>query len=133
MPDVDSSDDRTAAPAWEHRRLCPDGACVGVLDDGGRCPLCGTVDPTAARSVPRGDDRGAELAERQAPTRAVDDVGAATPQRPATGVAADSLGSGSRRGEPGDDDWDRRELCPDGACVGVVVAGRCSVCGKQPE
>ena len=27
-------------------------------------------------------------------------------------------------------DWDNRELCPDGACVGVITGGRCNVCGK---
>lgn len=27
-------------------------------------------------------------------------------------------------------DWERRELCPDGACVGVIGAnGTCNVCG----
>jgi hypothetical protein len=25
----------------ESRRLCPDGACLGVLDDAGRCGECG--------------------------------------------------------------------------------------------
>jgi hypothetical protein len=28
-------------------------------------------------------------------------------------------------------EWDRRELCPDGACIGVIGGdGTCSVCGK---
>jgi hypothetical protein len=28
------------------------------------------------------------------------------------------------------DDWDRRQLCPDGSCVGVIGPdGECSVCG----
>lgn len=28
-------------------------------------------------------------------------------------------------------DWDQRELCPDGGCVGVIAAGgTCSVCGR---
>lgn len=29
-------------------------------------------------------------------------------------------------------DWERRELCPDGGCVGVIGSdGICSVCGKR--
>jgi hypothetical protein len=29
------------------------------------------------------------------------------------------------------DEWDERQVCPDGACVGVIAAdGRCKVCGK---
>ena len=28
-------------------------------------------------------------------------------------------------------EWDRRELCPDGGCVGVIGKdGKCNVCGK---
>jgi hypothetical protein len=26
---------------FEHRRLCPDGACIGVLGDDGACRVCG--------------------------------------------------------------------------------------------
>ena len=33
-------------------------------------------------------------------------------------------------GEPGEDD--DRELCPDGACLGLIGAdGRCNVCGRE--
>jgi hypothetical protein len=29
------------------------------------------------------------------------------------------------------DDWDRREMCPDGACIGVIgPEGTCKVCGR---
>ena len=31
-------------------------------------------------------------------------------------------------------EWDRRELCPDGACVGVIGAdGLCKVCGRAAQ
>jgi len=33
------------------RELCPDGACTGVLDEDGRCPICG-LDGRAAREAP---------------------------------------------------------------------------------
>lgn len=42
-----SSDARDAQVAaagddsWSRRRLCSDGACVGVINDDGRCGLCG--------------------------------------------------------------------------------------------
>jgi hypothetical protein len=30
------------------------------------------------------------------------------------------------------DEWDYREVCPDGGCVGVIGAGGiCTVCGKS--
>jgi hypothetical protein len=32
--------------------------------------------------------------------------------------------------EPGTEDFDEgRQLCPDGNCLGVVVDGKCNVCG----
>ena len=31
----------------DERALCPDGACTGLLDDDGRCKVCGKVDPNA--------------------------------------------------------------------------------------
>jgi len=27
--------------SMENRRLCPDGNCIGILDAGGRCVVCG--------------------------------------------------------------------------------------------
>jgi len=28
-------------------------------------------------------------------------------------------------------DWDQRQLCPDGACIGVIgPSGTCTVCGR---
>jgi hypothetical protein len=46
----------------ESRQLCPDGSCVGVLGDDGRCKVCGAVGdgsvvPIASRApVGDGDD-----------------------------------------------------------------------------
>jgi hypothetical protein len=32
------------------------------------------------------------------------------------------------------DDWEQREVCPDGSCTGVIGAeGNCSICGRSPE
>lgn len=91
------------------RRLCPDGACVGLLDENDRCKVCGTVDANApvvtldgAAAEPFGEpDVGHYDAE------AADDVGAF--------------------------DANRR-LCPDGACVGVIGPDdRCGTCGRAAE
>jgi len=35
-----------------------------------------------------------------------------------------------------DDDavgFEDRELCPDGTCTGIIIAGKCTECGKRPE
>ena len=81
----------------EERRLCPDGACIGVLGADGRCGVCGRAeDGSAAEPVP---------------------------------AAADAEAAGADEGTPdGDDD---RQLCPDGACIGVIGDdGRCRECGR---
>ncbi len=40
------SDDRedSDVDAWENRRLCPDGNCIGVIGPDGRCKECGRPD-----------------------------------------------------------------------------------------
>lgn len=103
----DEADDTDTFPSpghaddWEHRVVCPDGSCIGVVGSDGRCSICGRK-PTNERSPspaapvdPRGDER----------------VGV---------TAADA-----------DETWSQRQLCSDGACLGIIGQnGRCSVCGK---
>ncbi len=90
----------------ESRRLCPDGACIGVLDERGRCKECGLSDGGAAPGI------------SESPTAPAYDEGdqAAAPVSP---------------GDAFDPD---RALCPDGACVGVIGAdGRCKICDKSQD
>jgi hypothetical protein len=96
------------------RRLCPDGACVGLLDDSGRCKECGktasgVVEPRSEPVWDEAESEGAEVVELAPPS---EDAG--------EGVSAASGGF-----DP------KRKLCSDGACVGVIGAdGRCKVCGQ---
>jgi hypothetical protein len=93
------------------RRLCPDGACIGLLDESGRCKECGLAAggrATAPAAAPALEDDEAEDAD-EAEAAMADET---------DGPAFDS----------------KRRLCPDGACVGVLGAdGRCSVCGSTAE
>jgi hypothetical protein len=36
------------------------------------------------------------------------------------------------RDEDDELDLENRVLCPDGTCTGIVVTGRCTVCGRSP-
>ncbi len=36
--------ENSADDAWENRRLCPDGNCIGVIGPDGRCKECGRPD-----------------------------------------------------------------------------------------
>lgn len=90
------------------RELCPDGACIGLIGPDGRCRECGTVAPSAHTHSRL---RGMRLDSDGEP----------------------SVNSGEL--EPAiDDDGVERELCPDGACIGLIGAdGRCRECGRAGE
>jgi hypothetical protein len=94
------------------RRLCPDGTCIGVIGDDGRCRVCGLPDGGGADAGPASpfptDD--VDEANDDDHLRADDDA-------PTTGAF-----------DPG------RKLCVDGSCVGVIGPdGRCGVCGRSAE
>lgn len=97
----------------DERALCPDGACIGVLGDDGRCKVCGAV----------GDGSVVSLSSRRAPASYHDDGdGNGDLAR-----GADGDGDGDR---DGDGELDDRRLCPDGSCIGLIGDdGRCKVCG----
>lgn len=96
---LDSGPD-DSAQLDDDRELCPDGACVGVIGDDGRCRVCGASGTGAPRAAAAGITRP---------------VAPPPPERETTG------------GEDPDED---RELCPDGACVGLIGSDRrCKVCG----
>jgi hypothetical protein len=93
------------------RRLCPDGACVGVIRADGRCSECGRTEAEAAAGEPPAD-LGARL-----------DFEAAPDGQAAGGTGADAVGF-----DP------TRRLCDDGACVGVVGDdGVCRACGRRSQ
>ena len=41
--DEDEEDEELAGESgeWPERKLCPDGSCIGVLGDDGKCKVCG--------------------------------------------------------------------------------------------
>lgn len=106
-------------PDLESRRLCPDGACIGVIGADGRCKVCGKeADPLEAAS-----------------SDAAPVAGSGSPAEPGAGEEAASFDDPDD-GEP--PDLASRRLCSDGACIGVIGPDdRCKVCGKpytgEPE
>jgi hypothetical protein len=97
------------------RRLCPDGGCIGVIGDDGRCSECGR------EYVDDGSAQPGLGPEAFAGGCATEDEGGDAP------LAAEGASDAT--------DFDAgRPLCPDGACIGVLGAdGRCEVCGRAPE
>jgi hypothetical protein len=37
----DDAEPGTARVGWSDRSLCPDGGCIGVIGDNGKCKVCG--------------------------------------------------------------------------------------------
>jgi hypothetical protein len=104
---------------WDKRRLCPDGACVGVIGDDGACSVCGleSGEDVAARHHDSVDDEDDDddLEDDEGDEDEGEDEG-----------EEDVAAAGS---ELDDDD---RVLCPDGTCVGLIGAdGTCKVCGAR--
>jgi hypothetical protein len=104
-----------------HRRLCPDGACIGIIGADGRCRVCGRTAGGAKDAAPPegfvpAADAGAYEDETEAEERG--DTGTeAGPARSAGGAAGF---------DP------NRRLCPDGSCLGILGAdGVCNVCGQK--
>lgn len=120
---------------WAERRLCPDGGCVGVVGARGVCGVCGKVDPgfdaaMAARAAAGAHEGGEEGEERDDDDEA-DDDGDGDGDADADGAGDDDQARPAPplRGEGGDE-WEERKLCEDGACIGVVIDGRCNTCGR---
>jgi hypothetical protein len=102
---------------WDHRELCPDGACNGVIGPDGTCKVCGKVAPNWGNERMRGLQPEPEDAdEDETPDDPEDEDDEDLEDEPAGG----------------DEEWSNRKLCDDGACVGVIGEdGKCTVCGKQ--
>jgi hypothetical protein len=89
-----------------NRRLCPDGACVGLIGPDGTCTVCGRTAAAAAA--------GEDAPERESPES-----------------AEGPTSTGGLSAESGGFDPNRR-LCDDGSCVGLIGPdGTCTVCGQR--
>jgi hypothetical protein len=87
---------------WEKRILCSDESCIGTIGPDGKCKECGKVYEGELPAVY--EESKHENAQPVQETVAV-------------------------HGEA--DDWDKRVLCSDESCIGVIGAdGKCRECGK---
>lgn len=144
------------AAVWQRRRLCPDGACIGLLGPDGTCKVCGKSASAAATA----EEEAEAAADQEAAAEAGDEEAAAGEEAAASdeetneeeeeegeGEEEEGEGEGEEEEEnegededegdadaegKGDSDLGDRKLCPDGACIGVIGPdSRCKVCGKE--
>ncbi|MGD2011426.1 MAG: hypothetical protein PVI76_10035 [Desulfobacterales bacterium] len=107
---------------WDRRTLCSDGNCIGVIGPDGRCKECGKP---YEGELPEQQSLNSEAAATSPPTDKPEEKSVANE---ATSGQADDVPDGSTSD---DNDWDRRVLCSDGNCIGVIGPdGRCTECGK---
>jgi hypothetical protein len=136
-----------AVGEWDQRQLCPDDGCIGVIGPDGTCKVCGH----AAQNW--GDERKRGLIDP--PDEDGDEAGDDEDEKPA--YVPGSSEDEDEDDVPGDDDddddegdesvedtphhivaagsspidWGSRQLCADGACIGVIgIDGTCKTCGR---
>ena len=115
---------------WDDRVLCSDGNCIGVIGADGRCKECGKehegpLPKTIATEkedeiVDQEEELAAKAGEINAPDESRPD------ESPEDESPVDEF--------PVDDDWEKRVLCSDSNCIGVIGPdGKCKECGKPME
>ncbi len=88
---------------WEKRTLCSDESCIGTIGQDGRCKECG--------KVYEGELPAGHVTQNIKPVAEPENV--------------------QTRSDSEDDDWDKRILCSDESCIGVIgVDNKCRECGK---
>lgn len=102
---------------WERRTLCSDGNCIGVIGSDGKCKECGK--PYEGDLPETGAFDESVVAETEDHDMASETMAEEAP---------------SKDSETLDEEWERRRLCSDGNCIGVIGPdGRCKECGKPFE
>ena len=111
-----------------HRRLCPDGACIGVIGDDGRCRVCGRAAAGGAKDAAPAGFVAAGSEDAQDHDDGGDDGAADQSRHGDTDADARTAAPTGAGFDP------NRRLCPDGSCIGVIGAdGVCTVCGQKAD
>ncbi len=101
---------------WDHRVLCSDGNCIGVIGSDGCCKECGKKyeGDLPVQSPSENEDQPVAPEKVESSSEAIE-----IPE------VADA---------PVDEEWENRVLCSDDACIGIIGPdGKCKECGKPLE
>jgi len=114
---MENKEDKTQTDLdWDQRTLCSDESCIGVIGPDGRCNECGR--PYAGIFDAPPETSATPDSEAMLDTDAPDEQ------------MEDGEDYDTEESRP-DSDWDRRTLCSDESCIGVIGPdGRCNECGK---
>jgi hypothetical protein len=110
---------------WKQRTLCRDESCIGVVGPDGKCRVCGR--PYEGEPGPPPAD--SEKAAADSDARPAEET-AGKPE----GTGAERLGAAQGAEADADEEWEKRRLCSDESCIGVIGSdGRCKECGRPYE
>jgi len=130
--DTTVQEDLEPDPECEKRILCSDGNCIGVIGPDGRCKECGKpYDGT--EQIYDNDDNEQEIYDTPPDEGLISDEQDFFPED------SDKHNNHFDESSPETDsesesEWDKRILCSDGNCIGVIGPdGRCKECGKPYE
>jgi hypothetical protein len=108
---------------WGNRVLCSDGNCIGVIGPDGNCKECGKPYEGKLPWQIKSDQPAPDIDTSQP-----EDI-SDPEEQPVTNGEQDAEEKAFD-----DNDWENRELCSDGNCIGVIGPdGRCKECGKPYE
>ncbi len=123
--EISEENERETVPTdieWEHRILCSDGNCIGVIGPDGRCKECGKE---YEGTLPE-----EHLSEKAEPSP--EDISIEKEDPSLEDLPHEAAEPNDKDGSTRDDDWQDRVLCSDGNCIGVIGPdGRCKECGKS--
>jgi hypothetical protein len=109
---------------WENRVLCSDESCIGTIGPDGRCTECGRPY--------EGIIPGRTETSRTQEAVAADEGQADASNESHSAILANDKMSEEDSISAADDEWERRTLCPDESCIGVIGPdGRCKECGRS--
>ena len=101
---------------WKNRVLCSDESCIGIIGPDGRCKECG-LPYEGELPITFTDTAASDANDAQLEALSEKDTG--------------DEGNEEESASTSDDAWDRRKLCVDESCIGVIGPdGRCKECGK---
>jgi len=117
---------------WEQRTLCSDESCIGVIGPDGRCKECG---------LPHESEKQQEFLEEHAASDSEAEEEVAEDDEDEDDEDKDDEDDEDEDDEDDEDEdavtdieWERRTLCPDESCIGVIGPdGRCKECGLPYE
>ena len=116
LPEENQEETAHDSSDWDHRVLCSDGNCIGVIGPDGCCKECGKKYEGDLPEQGSAEEKDEPLVPEEE-------------NRSSAATETHEIADADM-----DDEWENRVLCSDGTCIGVIGPdGKCKECGKPLE